>query len=156
MVVLQAPWVRRYVGPIASMALVACYSNLDSARRLTGRNPRSDGALRAAANDLKCPIQDLGVVAETSRRSLNETTLRFVIEGCGRRGSYLETCDLVADVRAAMAEGWTVVEDNLMCRYILVASLSLENAPSAAPPGAARSLPAADAAPSLPAADVAP
>ena len=51
--------------------------------------------------DLAC--DSTHVVATMDRRSSNNTGVRYVIEGCGKRGLYVEDC-----------------KDESACRYLLV------------------------------------
>lgn len=106
-----------------AFASAGCVSSMRSANVYTGRHPRSDAVLLQASRELACPLGGLRIVAETSRRAINETALRFVVEGCGVRGSYVEECDLIA---GAPEPGWTIVEDTIACRDFLVAKLPLQ------------------------------
>ena len=122
-----SPRGRLAVPLMALLGALGCGSSMTTAAKYTGRHVRSDAALTRAARDLDCPLETLVISAETNRRYLNEAALRFVIDGCARRASYVEECDLVDDPRAAAASGWTIVEDSLACRYFLVATLELSH-----------------------------
>jgi len=77
------------------------------------REDRLATALRTAATELGCARVD--VVLTLERRYANTSAPRYVIEGCGMRATYAETC-----------------EDYPRCRYLM---LSLVPVPaSAAPP----------------------
>ncbi len=69
----------------------------------------SESARRAAAEatariDLSCP--EVVTVMAFDRRYANGSTLRYVIEGCGTRGTYAEACQSFPQ-----------------CRYLLVAKV---------------------------------
>ncbi len=74
-------------------------------------------AERAASNDLACA--EAHVVATVDRRYANSTSVRYVVEGCGRRALYVEDC--------AQPDA---------CRYLLVSLVSLS--PRAPEPPATR------------------
>jgi len=81
------------------------------------RAPASDGsgesrlstALRTAAGDLGC--EQVSVVLVLERRYANTSAPRYVIEGCGKRGLYAETC-----------------EDYPHCRYLLLSMVPVPGA----------------------------
>lgn len=58
-------------------------------------------ALRTAASDLGCAHVDIVLTLE--RRYANTSVPRYVIEGCGKRATYAETC-----------------EDYPRCRYLVL------------------------------------
>jgi hypothetical protein len=74
----------------------------DEARRGT--------ALHTAAGDLGCTAVEL--VLTFDRRYANTATVRYVIEGCGKRALYAETC-----------------EDYPRCRYLLLSVVPVPPAP---------------------------
>jgi hypothetical protein len=83
----------------------------------------SDGARRGearatAAADLAC--EHVEMVLTLERRYANTAAPRYVIEGCGKRALYAETC-----------------EDYPRCRYLLLSVLPLPSAPASAPSPAA-------------------
>src|SRR5579871_5437089 len=48
--------------------------------------------LAIASRDLACPAAGVRVVQTYDRRFLNGTDLRYLVEGCGERALYGETC----------------------------------------------------------------
>lgn len=62
--------------------------------------------LRTAAGDLACPAVE--VVLRLERRYANTAVPRYVVEGCGKRALYVETC-----------------EDYPRCRYLVVSVVPL-------------------------------
>jgi hypothetical protein len=106
----------------AALLVAGCFSSGRTDPTFTGRSPRSDAALRTAAGDLGCPLPSLRIEAETGRRYINETAFRFVIEGCGERGGYVEACELVGE---PTPPGWTSIDGSLACRYLLVSRVRL-------------------------------
>ncbi len=52
---------------------------------------------------------------------MNETAFRFVIEGCGQRAGYVESCILDDKPRP----GFTTIDGSLACRWIMVTRVSL-------------------------------
>ena len=117
----------RHVALASAFALFAagCSSNLRTATVFTGRHPRSDAVLREAVRDLACPMEALRIVAETSRRTVNESAFRFVVEGCGARASYVEECDFVETIEP----GWTLIEPGFASRDVLFTKLSITPPP---------------------------
>jgi hypothetical protein len=122
---------RVVIATSSALCVVGCFSSGRTDATFTGRSPRSDAALHAAAVDLGCPLTSVHVEAETGRRYLNETAFRFVIDGCGERAGYVEICDLVGD---PAPPGWTSVDGSLACRYLLVSRVRV--APVAPAPAA--------------------
>jgi hypothetical protein len=57
----------------------------------TDENARRAAAVATAERDLACG--EVAIVAALDRRYLNGTVARYVIEGCGKRGLYVETCE---------------------------------------------------------------
>lgn len=108
---------RALVVVLLAAASSGCFSAGSASARYTGSSPRSDAALREAERDLGCPIAQLRIVVETGRRYVNESSFRFVIEGCGERAGYVEECELVGSSAPA---GWTTIDGALACRYLLV------------------------------------
>lgn len=108
---------------LALAALVAgCVSPGPSSPTHTGgRAPRTDLVLEQASRDLPCPLGDLRVVVETQRRYLNEAGFRYVVEGCGERLGYVETCELLDPV----PPDYRVIDGALACRDLLVTRLRL-------------------------------
>jgi hypothetical protein len=78
---------------------------------------RDQTALRTAASDLKC--ERVGIVLMFDRRYANSAYLRYMIEGCGQRGLYAETCATYPQ-----------------CRYLLVSVIPV---PDSVPPLTCRS-----------------
>ena len=70
---------------------------------------KRDALLRTVAIDLGCQTMDIVLVLE--RRYANTAAPRYVIEACGTRALYAETC-----------ESWP------SCRYVLVSALKLPQA----------------------------
>jgi len=66
--------------------------------------------LRLAVTDLGCPHDEIEIVAKFERDATNVTTLRYLVEGCGQRGLYVEQCGTDT------------------CRYFLASRLSLHPA----------------------------
>lgn len=115
---------------IASAALAGCFgAGMETAAQRTGRNPRSDGVIDTAAGETGCPVDALRIVGETSRKYLNETAFRFIVEGCGERFGFAEQCGLDLS-----GKGVIPVNDSLGCRYLLVTRVPLR---AATPPAAA-------------------
>jgi hypothetical protein len=114
---------------LALLATTACACGAlgPTSALYTGTSPRSDAVLTEAARDLACPLKDLRVVRETGRRFRNETAFRFVVEGCGERGGYVEECDLVGE---PTPPGWSPMDGALACRYLLVTRLRIAPAPA--------------------------
>ena len=71
---------------------------------------RRDTALRTAANDLQCNAVEIALTFE--RRYANGTTIRYAIEGCGRRALYAESCEAYPQ-----------------CRYLQVAIVPIATSP---------------------------
>ena len=72
-------------------------------------------ALRTAASELGCAHVDIVLTLE--RRYANTSAPRYVIEGCGKRATYAETC-----------------EDYPRCRYLMLSVVPVPApAPAAAP-----------------------
>ena len=96
---------------------------------------RHAALLATAKADLACSHVD--VVVTLDRRYANSVAVRHLVEGCGKRALYIETCQAYPS-----------------CRYLVVSVLSLstlgpEPAPAAAPPAAPKAVPpAAPTAPS--------
>lgn len=80
-------------------------------------------ALHTAASDLGCARVD--VVLTLERRYANTAAPRYVIEGCGKRATYAETC-----------------EDYPRCRYLVLSIVPVPAASSAPPPAPLPSAPA--------------
>ena len=113
----------------AAVLLAGCFSLGPSSPTFSGgRAPRTDLVLEQAAKDLPCPVGDLRIVVETPRRYLNEAAFRFVVEGCGERLGYVESC-VVFDAPPA---DYRVIDGSLACRDVLVTRLRL-TAPAPAP-----------------------
>lgn len=66
--------------------------------------------LGLAVADLECPHDKLEIVAKFERDATNITSLRYLVEGCGQRGLYVEQCGTDT------------------CRYFLASRLSLHPA----------------------------
>lgn len=113
---------RRLVSTLFGVVTVAgCFgSGMESASHRTGQNPRSDGVIDTATRDTGCPSTDLRIVAETGRRYVNETSFRFVVEGCGERFGYVERCEIGSAGPQSVA-----VNDSLACSFLLVTRLQL-------------------------------
>src|SRR5690349_5355968 len=111
------------LGMLVALASSACFSTGRSEPTYTGtgETPRTDGALKTASQDLGCPLKDLRIEAETVRRYVNETAFRYVIEGCGERAGYVESCDLFEKPQP----GYITIDGSLACRFILVTRMSL-------------------------------
>lgn len=106
---------------------------------------KQEALARTAGADLAC--QRIDVVLTLERRYANTAAARYVVEGCGTRALYAETCEAYPS-----------------CRYLLLSTVALPRAqvalpiPSAAPtssaspapPGSAPAAPAASAAPAAP------
>jgi hypothetical protein len=75
---------------------------------------RRAAAEQTARRDLGCDV--VATVAVLDRRYSNSVTARYVIEGCARRGLYVEDC-----------------ADASTCRYLLVSVVPTGSAPI--PPG---------------------
>jgi len=114
---------------VSAWFVAGCFSSGRTDPTFTGQSPRSDAVLRAAAADLGCPLTSVHIEAETNRKYVNESAFRFVIEGCGERAGYVETCELVGE---PAPRGWISVDGSLACRYLLVSRVRL--APAAQPP----------------------
>jgi len=99
-----------------------------------GRNRPADIALHVASRDLGCPLEQLQLVSQANRRYVNESAFRYVIEGCGERAGYYETCDLITT--EPLPPGWYATNDSpLACRDLLMTRIRI--APEAAPPAPA-------------------
>jgi len=72
---------------------------------------RRDAALHTAERDLACP--QVTLVMKFDRRYSNSTTIRYAIEGCGKRGLYAESC-----------------EEYPACRYLLVSLVPVAGPPT--------------------------
>jgi hypothetical protein len=81
----------------AAVLATGCFSTGRTDATFTGRSPRSEAVLRAAATDLACPLASLHVEAETGRRYISESAFRSVVERCGERAGYVEVCDVVTE-----------------------------------------------------------
>lgn len=68
-----------------------------------------------ASRDLGC--EHVEIVLTLERRYANTATARYVVEGCGRRALYAETC-----------------EDYPHCRYLMLSLVPLTPPPAPAPP----------------------
>ncbi len=74
--------------------------------------------LRTAAADLSCPTK-VDVVLTLERRYANTASARYVVEGCGKRALYAETCEAYPS-----------------CRYLVLSILAISTEPPpAASPG---------------------
>ena len=115
----------------AALVLTACVGPPTPPLKYSGQNPRADIALKTAAEDLGCPLGELRIMAESRRKYLNESSFRWVIEGCGERAGYFETCDLVGE---PPPPGWTTADGSLACRDVLMTRIRI--APGASRPEA--------------------
>ena len=111
---------------ILPLVAAACFSTGRSEPTYTGtgETPRTDGALKTAANDLQCPLKEVHIEVETVRRYVNESAFRYVIEGCGQRAGYVESCDLFDKPMP----GYTTIDGTLLCKWVLVSRVSLSDA----------------------------
>ncbi|MBX3198352.1 MAG: hypothetical protein KF894_09500 [Labilithrix sp.] len=116
------------------LATTACVNPAPRPVAYTGQDPKSDLALRTAARDLGCPLEELQIIASANHRYVNEAAFRWVIEGCGERAGYFEICELLAD---PIPPGWTAVDGSLACRDLLMTRVHLAPAPAPDATGAA-------------------
>lgn len=79
---------------------------------------RDRTVLQTAADDLGC--DRVGIVLTFDRRYANSASIRYVVEGCGQRATYAETC-----------------ENYPHCRYLLVSAVPIRSA-EAGPRGEAQ------------------
>jgi hypothetical protein len=75
---------------------------------------RRHAAEQTAARDFEC-TEDVRVVAVLPRKYSNDASLRYVIEGCEKRGTYLEDCH------------------TFTCRYLLVSVVPIGASKPSAP-----------------------
>ncbi|MBN9162814.1 MAG: hypothetical protein BGO98_03865 [Myxococcales bacterium 68-20] len=115
-----------FTGALAAFAIAACTSPPPQPVKYAGKSSKADIALQTAARDLGCPIEELSVIGESRRRYINESSFRWVIEGCGERAGYFETCELL---EAPIPAGWTIVEGELACRNVLMTRIRIAPAP---------------------------
>lgn len=78
--------------------------------------------VRAARVDLQCA--EVAVVLTMDRRYANGSALRYIVDGCGRRALYAESC-----------------EDYPVCRYLLVSVIPVPMYSGPAPQGAGAASP---------------
>jgi hypothetical protein len=115
------------------VALASCVGPPPAPIKYGRENPRADIALRTAARDLGCPLEELRIEAVTNHRYVNETGFRYVVEGCGERAGYIESCELVG---SPPPEGWATAEGDIACKDILMTRLRLgqgQQGPNAPP-----------------------
>ena len=131
-----------HVAALLGAGLTGCGGRLPTARvyTATGENPGSDAALRSAARDLACPLGELHVEATLVPRYDQNAALRFLIDGCGQRASYVEDCEVTSGAPASPDA--VRVSDVVWCRYLLVSRVSLRPEPPAVdrPAGSPRSV----------------
>lgn len=70
----------------------------------------------SATRDIPCPIDGVRLVARGSADSDTHTGVPVIVEGCGRRLTYSETCERL-DTRA-----W----QQLTCDYLLIARVAIQ------------------------------
>jgi hypothetical protein len=90
-----------------------------------GGQPQADLALGTASKDLGCPRAELHIALTLDRRLLNGNAIRYLIEGCGQRATYVESCYTGSDT--PKGPGYTQVDGStpLFCRDFLVARVPL-------------------------------
>lgn len=117
-----------HVAALLGAALTGCGGRLPTARvyTATGANPGSDAALRSASRDLACPLGELHVESTMVPRYDQNAALRFLIDGCGQRASYVEDCEVTSGAPASPDA--VRVSDVVWCRYLLVSRVSLRPA----------------------------
>ena len=89
---------RRVVsGPLHPHGLAPPRDEWSGLRRSKGPSRKrpvpSPDLVRALGLTFEC--EAARTVADIPQRARNDTTLRYVVEGCGKRGLYLEQCDLL-------------------------------------------------------------
>ena len=105
----------RFERPESNPAVLAAPASPDDSREAT-----RETVVRAARSDLQCG--EAAIVLTMDRRYANGSALRFIVDGCGKRALYAESC-----------------EEYPVCRYLLVSVIPVPVYAGPPAPGAAPS-----------------